>query len=93
MARLSLTQDIQPLAAFRARVGAFVEQVGKTHRPLLITQHGKSAAVLLNVEEYEAMLEKLDLLQDVYQAEKQIDSGLGILHDAAHKRLLKKIKK
>ncbi len=93
MARLYLTQDIQPLAVFRAKVSAFVEQVGKTHRPLVITQHGKSAAVLLNVEEYEMLLEKLDLLQDVYHAEKQIEGGEGILHDAARKQLLRKIKK
>ena len=93
MNRLSLTQDIQPLAVFRARVGTFIEQVTKTHRPLIITQHGKSAAVLLNVEEYETMLDKLELLQDVQEAEHQIDGGAGILHDAARKQLLRKIKK
>jgi prevent-host-death family protein len=92
MDHLSLTEDIQPLAAFRARVGAFIEMVGKTRRPLVITQHGRSAAVLVNVKEYEAMLEKLELLGDIEQAEKQLAGGAGIPHDSARRQLLGKIR-
>jgi prevent-host-death family protein len=34
-------------------------------RPLVITQHGKDVAVLLDVHEYEALQEKIEILTDI----------------------------
>ena len=81
MKRINLNQDIKPLSEFRANAAAFVQKVRKTKRPLVITQHGKSSAVLLDVEEYEYLIEKIELLQDIHIAEQQINKGLSIDHD------------
>lgn len=93
MNRLHLDQDIHSLSEFRAGVASFVQQVHKTHRPVVITHRGKSAAVLLDVADYESLLDKLELIQDVRDAEKQIDGGEGIGHDAARLRLLSRLNK
>ena len=69
MVKLRPTEDVQPLTAFRANVASFVEQVRLTHRPLILTQHGKSAAVLLGAAEYETLVDELELLRDVAVAE------------------------
>ena len=53
MRPIRFTRDIRPLSEFRANAAAFVQQVRRTRLPLILTQHGKSAAVLLDVEEYE----------------------------------------
>jgi hypothetical protein len=53
----------------------------------VITQQ-RGAAVLLDVSEYEKLLAKLELLQDVHTAESQIDNGQGISHTAARKKAL-----
>jgi antitoxin YefM len=45
------SQDICPLSEFRASVATFVEQVQATQRPLVLTQLGRSAAILLAVAE------------------------------------------
>jgi antitoxin YefM len=50
------TEDIQSLTAFRANVASFVDRVRETGRPLILTQHGKSAAVLLGAADYEALI-------------------------------------
>jgi antitoxin YefM len=81
------TEDIRPLTAFRANVASFVEQVRRTRRPLILTQHGKSAAVLLGAPEYEALIDELELLRDVRTAEGQIDSGEGVPHEEVERRL------
>jgi PHD/YefM family antitoxin component YafN of YafNO toxin-antitoxin module len=47
----------------------------------VITQHGKSSAVLLGVKEYESLIEKIEILQDIQLSEKQISEGLGINHN------------
>jgi len=87
MPKVKPSQDIQPLPAFRANAASLVQQVRETKRPLVLTQHGRSAAVVQDVEEYEAMVEQIELLRDVRTAEYQLDSGEGIEDDAAEARL------
>jgi prevent-host-death family protein len=93
MQRLQLDQDIKPLSEFRANVGSCIQQVHKTRRPLVITQHGKSAAVLLDVMEYEALMERLELLEEIQLAERQVEQGKGVGHDEARKAILQRLKK
>lgn len=88
MTQVSFVQDIQPLSAFRSNVTGFIKQVQMTQRPLVITNHGRSAAVLLDVAKYDELLEQLELLQDVQTAERQIAAGKGIAHDDALKQVL-----
>ena len=80
MKRINLDQDIKPLTEFRANVTAFLQKVKKTKRPLVITQHGRSSAVLLDVEEYESLIEKIEILQDIQLSEKQISEDYTIDH-------------
>ena len=93
MTRLNLKEDIKPLTEFRANVAAFVQKVRKSKRPMVITQHGKSSAVLLGVEEYESLIEKLELLQEIHLAEKQIGEHKAIDHQAVKHKITKIIKK
>jgi antitoxin YefM len=92
MERINLNQDIKPLSEFRANATACIKQVHDTKRPIVITQHGKSSAVLMDVQEYEELLEKLELLQDVRLAETQISDEQGIAHDHVKKQIMEKIK-
>lgn len=92
MNRIKLVQDIKPLSEFRANATACIQQVHETKRPIVITQHGKSSAVLMDVQEYENLVEKLELLQDIRLAEKQIANGNGISHESAKKSILERLK-
>lgn len=93
MQRVVLDQDVKPISEFRANAALLVKQVQRTRRPLVITQQGRSAAVLLDVSEYEKLLAKLELLQDIHAGENQIDGGQGITHSAARKKALGRIVK
>lgn len=88
MPRLRPTTDIRPLADFRANLAAVVDQVQRTKRPVILTQHGRSAAVLVNTEEFEAMQDRLELLEDVRVAEDQLARGEGISHTKAKAAIL-----
>ena len=91
MPRINLNQDIKPLSEFRANATACIQQVHDTKRPIVITQHGKSSAVLMDVHEYETLIDKIELLQDVRLAEQQILSNKGITHKSVKDKILKKI--
>jgi len=49
--------------------------------------------VLLDVGEYEAMQEKLELLQDIQISTSQIGNGEGIHHQDAKEMILKRVSK
>lgn len=86
------SKDIRPLSEFRASVAAFVEQVQVTQRPLVLTQHGRSAAILIAVEAYEALVERAELAEDVRAAEAQIAAGEGVAHGKAQALVLARLR-
>ena len=92
MQRFKIDQDIRPLSEVRTGIANFIKQVHDTKRPVIITQHGKSVAVLLDAHEYEAIQEKLELLTDVQASLNQLDSGQGIAHEEARGKVLKRVK-
>jgi antitoxin YefM len=93
MQRLKIDQDIKPLSEVRTGIANFIKQVHDTKRPVIITQHGKGVAVLLDAHEYEAMQEKLELLTDVQISLNQLENGQGIDHEDAKEKVLKRVQK
>ena len=93
MPRVRPSEDVRPLSEFRAKVATFVQQVQSTGRPLILTVHGRSAAVLVDVGEYESLLDELELLRDVRTAEAQLKKGRGVGHSAARTRILGRLRK
>lgn len=81
MQRLKLDEDILPLSEFRANAASMIEKIKEDHRPLVITQHGKSSAVIMDVSDYEQLIETIELLQEVNQAREQLEEGKGIDHE------------
>ena len=53
---------------------------------------GKGVAVVIDVSEYEAMQEKIELLEEIQKAEAQLSAGLGICNLDARSQVLKRIK-
>lgn len=88
MHRIRADKDIQPLSEFRSNAAAMLEQVRSTKRPLVLTQRGRSAAVLVDVAEYDRLVGELELLREVKQAETQLAEGQGVPHEEARERLL-----
>ncbi len=93
MQKLKINQDIKPLSEVRNKMAVFIKQVHETKRPLIITRRGKSAAVLIDAQEFEAMEEKIELLSDVQTSLNQLAAGEGIGHKDLKDKLVKRIPK
>ena len=91
MKRIHVDKDIQPLSAFRANAASIIEKVKKDHRPVVITQHGKGSAILLDVTDYEEMVDTIEMLKEVNQARRELDQGKGIPHDEAMKSVRERL--
>lgn len=92
MNRIMLDQDIHSVSEFRANTTRFIQQVKSTRRPLVLTQHGKSSAILLDVEEYENLLDRIELSEDIRSARQELKNGMGIPSGEARRLLMGKFK-
>ena len=85
--RINVDTDIKPVSEFRANAAELIEQVKTSGRPLVLTQRGRSAAVVVDAVDYEQMVEEIELLRDVQTAVRQIAAGKGIAHRTAKREL------
>jgi prevent-host-death family protein len=83
MARVKLTEDLTPISDFRVRTAEIVAKVKKTRRPVILTQRGRSAAVVEDVHEYERRAERLELLEAVLAGLRAAEKGQVVSHAKA----------
>ena len=55
--------------------------------PVLITQHGRPAAYLLNVDAYENLQRRLAILEGIARGERAVEDGRTLTHAQARARL------
>src|SRR6056297_300997 len=91
--RIEIDQDIRPLSEFRKDAADFIDRINKQKRSIVLTQHRKSAAVLVDVSEYQRMVDKIDLLEELIEAERQIARGNVVSHEEAKKRIKENLAK
>jgi len=70
---------IIPVSDLRRDAAKVLKQVRDSKEPILITQRGRAAAVMMSVEAYEDSERKKSLLQLLAIGEKEIEAGKG--HD------------
>lgn len=85
--KANLAEDVTPLTEFRTKAADLLEKIKKTRRPLILTQRGRSAAVVEDVREYENRLERLDLLEAIVRGLQAAEKGDRIPHEEAMRRL------
>lgn len=81
--RINIARDIQPLSVFRKQASALIDRLQKSRRPLVLTRNGRSAVVVLDAAEFERMVERIELLEDVHTAREQARRGETVPQDQA----------
>ena len=66
MTQVNYAEDIVPLSSFRADVTRLMAQTRQTHRPVIVTQNGRAANVFLDVADYQKLIDRVDLMMDIY---------------------------
>lgn len=70
-----------PLAEVRANLSKLVDEAVRTHQRIEVTRQGRRAAVILSAEDYDSIMETLDILSDqqlmgeVRAAEAEAEGG------------------
>jgi prevent-host-death family protein len=71
--------EIIPITDLRQDSSSILKRIRSSRKPLIITQRGRAAAVLLSIEEYEKSERERRILRLLARGEKDILSGKG--HD------------
>jgi prevent-host-death family protein len=71
--------EIIPITDLRQDAAAVLKRVRSRKQPLIVTQRGRAAAVLLSIEAYERSEQERQLLRMLARGEREIKAGAG--HD------------
>lgn len=69
--------DIVPISDLRQDAAAVLKRVRSSTDPLVITQRGRAAAVMVSVEAYERAEQERQILMLLARGEKEIAEGKG----------------
>jgi len=85
MKPINISRNIISLSDFKNRASKMLNEVQSSHRPIVITQNGKAAAVLLAPADFDALTERarfIDAVEagvaDVQEGRVLADEELGI---------------
>ena len=68
-----------------------LEQVRESGRPIILTQRGRSTAVVLDIRSYQALVDELDELRDITHGIADADVGRVVEHDEARRMVLEEL--
>jgi len=74
---MSSIPAIVPVSDLRRDAAGLMDAVGKTHEPVVITQHGRPKAVLQDVESFQHMQRKVEIAELLTRSEKEVEAGVG----------------
>jgi len=72
---MSVSNDIVPIGKFKTSISKWFKSVHDTGHPLIITQNGKPAGVLLSPSEYDELVYKRAFLDSISRGIADAESG------------------
>ncbi len=72
---MSVSNDIVPIGKFKTSISKWFKSVHDTGHPLIITQNGKPAGVLLSPSEYDELVYKRAFLDSINRGIADAESG------------------
>ncbi len=85
-----VSEDFVPVSEFKAQAADLLKRVGDTRKPLVITQNGRPAGVLLSPAAYDDLMERTEFVASVKTGLADIEAARTEAHAVVAKRLRKK---
>lgn len=78
-----------PLTDMKRQAGKVLDLLRTERGPVVITEHGRAAAVLMDVASYEAMTRRFEILKGIEEGERDIAEGRTLGWEEAKTELRK----
>ncbi|MEE2651407.1 MAG: type II toxin-antitoxin system Phd/YefM family antitoxin [Pseudomonadota bacterium] len=66
-----------------------LSELHKSKEPVLITEHGKPSAYLVDVEDFEALQRRMIILEGIARGESAVQEGRTLTHNEAKAKMKK----
>ncbi|MBU1168665.1 MAG: type II toxin-antitoxin system Phd/YefM family antitoxin [Proteobacteria bacterium] len=75
MKQINISKDIISLSDFKNKASKMLQSVQTSHRPLVITQNGKAAAVLVSPSDFDHLTEQVRFIDAVQKGLDDVQHG------------------
>lgn len=75
MKPMRVSEDIVPIGEFKGQAARWLRRVAETGQPVVITQNGRPAAVLLAPSEFDRLQERQRFLESIASGVADADAG------------------
>lgn len=83
---------VELVTSLKRQATKILADLHDTKEPVLITEHGKPSAYLVDVEDYEFMQNRLAILEGIARGERSLVNGDTYSHEEAKEKLAKWLK-
>ena len=77
------------VTTLKRKATKILAQLGKDKTPVLITEHGKPAAYLVDVGTFENLQNRMRILEGIARGEKAIQEGRVLTHTQVKRKMLR----
>ena len=75
MKQINISNDIVPVAEFKVQISKYLNSIRSTGRPMVITQNGKPAGVLLSPDDFDELVYQKSLIESISRGLSDIQNG------------------
>jgi len=83
---------VELVTSLKRRATEIIRDLNEKQDPVLITEHGKPAAYLVDVQSFEAIQRRTELLEGLARGEAAIEGGRIVSNKDAKKRMARWLK-
>ena len=69
------SEDVVPFSECRQNFSTFINRPRETHRPILITQNGRATSYLIDAEDFDNLMDRIELSRSVAISRQQFKNG------------------
>lgn len=84
-----MVPKLVPVTDIKRKATEIIEALQQEQAPLLITEHGREAAILMDVASYRMQERKIALLEGIIRGQKALAEGRTLTHDEVMRRTSK----
>ena len=83
---------VELVTSLKRQATKILADLHESKEPILITEHGKPSAYLIDVQDYEYMQNRLSILEGIARGERSLSVGRTLTHSEARGKMSKWLK-
>jgi prevent-host-death family protein len=84
---INFVEDIKPISWVKSHTAEIMKQIAEKNNPVIITQNGEAKAVLLDVKQYQKIIDSMNLMKILSIGENDIKNNRVYTHKQLHEKI------